>query len=163
MTTGIKYLDHLRDGLKEINSQKTTLFVGWEDEFLSLLARTHEYGTHNAGKNHNITIPPRPHRQQTKDKNKDKWIKVLTQLLETNNYDVAYSFKQLGDIMSMDWRDIIKNANFTPLAKSTIKARIRTQNQKPNAKNPKPVIYGDAPLNATGDLLRGIDYKVTNE
>ena len=142
----IKNLENKLKNIKESNNHQVV--VGWEDEEMSLIAATLEFGTHNAGKGNHTTIPPRPHRYNAIKMYKKKWIADLEYYLVKNNYAQDKTLKQIGNDIRKDWVDSIKDGDYTALAASTLKAR-KSAN-----------IRGTKPLVATRKMLNTLSFRI---
>lgn len=159
----------LEKNLRYVSEQKETLFVGWLDTQMSKIAKIHEYGAiitvtdkmrgflaaayniHLKASTTQIVIPPRPHRYETIQKNKDKWREYLMKLLVKNKFDIAKSLAALGKIVQQDYKSTIKAGNFKELTAATIHIR------------GVDGIVGTTPLNATGEFERTIQSELIND
>jgi hypothetical protein len=158
----------LEDKLKKIYNQRTTLFVGWDNPEMAKIAGIQEYGatitvTDKMRKflawkyeiylkktTTHIIIPPRAHRYQVVQENKDKWSKQLATLLEKNNYNLVKSLGALGVEMRKDYIGTLKQGKFQELSAATMLIR-----EKKN-------IAGSQPLYATRGLALNLTFEVYN-
>lgn len=158
----------LQEKLTKIKNQRATLFVGWDNPEMAKIATIQEYGANITVTDKmrgflavtygiylkktttHIMIPPRAHRYQLVQNNKNKWTKQLRILLIKNNYDILKSFGAMGAIMKQDYSQVIKDGKFQTLSEATM--HIRKIND----------IAGSQPLYATGEMERVLTYEVYN-
>jgi hypothetical protein len=160
-----KKFDKLEIKIKNLSKQNYTVSVGWFNAEMAKIAKIQEYGAHinvtqkmrifmlktygiNLFGKDTITIPPRPHMQETKNKFIDSWKKKLATLLKRNNYDLEKSLSTLSLIMVQDYKSVFADAKFKDLSSATLHIR--------QIKN----IGGTQPLVASGEMQRQIDGKV---
>lgn len=162
-----KMLLSLEKELAKATERNHMLEVGWFDKENAEIATVNEYGAvrpitaanraefsaagielGNTAKT--ITIPPRPHRQQTITKNKNHWKNILSVALTKTNFDVDTSLNILGIEMQQNYKDMIKSGEF--VRNSPITLAIRKQKG----------IGSTIPLYATGEWERALTYEVSN-
>jgi hypothetical protein len=162
-----KILDDLTKQLKETAQKKIAVEVGWFNPEFAKIARINEFGaiipiTHEhraelskhgvelSSSAKQITIPPRPHRQQTINKNMHNWKELLAKLLKKTG-NIEKSLEMLSFEMEKDYKETFFEGNF--IRNSPITLQIRKHKG----------IGSTIPLYATGELQRMIERKVTHE
>lgn len=138
-----RVFNYLERMAKHISDNQMYLFVGWDNEYMSMLARIHEFGT--------IKIPSRPHRRNTLAKYGVTWRKYLVKQLKENDYDIELALNRLGDMARRNYGSIIRQGEFHPLAPKTLYHRKLKD------------IRGTLPLNATGEMARQLMFKVVKD
>lgn len=146
---GINF-DKLAKKLEKANKDTLVIFVGWENEKYSGIAKMQEYGgaTRFGGKT--VHIPARPHKKQTIEKNRAKWKATLSKLFDADK-DILTITQLLALSILQSYQAEMKSGNFTALSPATIEGRKKRKNS-PN--------FGTTPLDDTGDLIRNMTHEV---
>ena len=160
---------NLENKLNQLGGKKITLFVGWDDPQLAMIARVQEYGEkiditpkmrkffawafgiHLKRSTTQIVIPPRPHRANTIKKNQAKWKKTLAIELRRSGYNLEASLEALGMQVLQDYKAVLMSGKFKQISGATRCIRTVTG------------VGGSAPLYATGELQRRLKAEVTND
>lgn len=143
------------DSAKNIKDARVR--VGWFEESkyddntpIALVAYFQEYGTKRG-------IPQRPFMRPAELKNKAKWEQIALQeikkCIETGR-PLTQAMAKLGLVVQGDIAREISSLTQPPLAKSTIKARMRRKGQK------KATTTIQKPLIDTGAMLAALTNKV---
>lgn len=67
--------------------------------------------------------PPRPFFSNMVAKNKGGWPNLIAIMLKKNKYDVRRALLEVGDVISQELQQSIRDTNAPPLAESTIAAK----------------------------------------
>lgn len=67
--------------------------------------------------------PPRPFFSNMVAKNQKGWPNLVAILLKKNKYDVQATLLEVGDVISQELQQSIRDTNSPPLAESTIEAK----------------------------------------
>lgn len=128
---GVKVIDHgfdkYKKAVQELNSKKihVGLFAAVGDKVLTK-AIVNEFGTKNAGKNKNITIPERSFVRSTFNKQYKKVASRFNQIFISfgkRQYDISRRFKLIGVEQEMETKKTINDMKTPPNAPSTIRAK----------------------------------------
>jgi hypothetical protein len=130
--------------------RKSTLNVGFlegataaDGTPIAYIAAINEFGAMGAGKNHNVTIPPRPAFRNMIAAKNSEWGPVLGNLLKQEQYDAPRALDTLGTGIAGQLQQSIRDFSDPPNAPSTIAAK-----------------GFDKPLIDTGDMVRAVDHEV---
>lgn len=148
-------LKNLKQKVKDLSKNNMVLKVGFLDAKNANIAQKNEYGgvytVDPEYKNRalqkgiylggSITIIPRPFMRTTVDKNKNKWVEILNNLLKNKTPDKALA--TLGKVIKSDIQYTISNNDFreNPPHIAEIKGR-------------------NKPLIDTGEMRNKVDYEI---
>lgn len=150
-------LKNLKQKVKDLSKNNMVLKIGFLDAKIAKIAKINEYGAiipvtakmrgwffynFNIRKSNNpIVIPPRPFMKTTINKNKNKWVEILNNLLKNKTPDKALG--TLGEVIKSDIQYTISNNDFIDNAPFTIMKKGRNQ-----------------PLIDTGKMRNKVDYEI---
>ena len=134
--------------------------VGWFPEAvyndgtpIALVAATLNYGTAEAGANHNVAIPARPFMDGAIQNNKDKWARIYKDRKESGASAEA-ALEEVCIAAREDIQESIETGNWEKLAKSTIEARARRHRGDKSGNLSQPLID-------TGEMINSVNYKIS--
>lgn len=139
-----------KEAFKKLNSKKVAVGL-FETAGKKVITRgiVNEFGTENAGKNKNVTIPERSFVRSTYNKNYKKVAKDFTKIaknISRGNYNVNAKLKEIGLKQELEIKKTINSLKIPSNALSTIKNK-----------------GFDNPLIETGEMRDKVSSKLVNK
>ncbi|HQT79437.1 MAG TPA: hypothetical protein PLD10_20530 [Rhodopila sp.] len=148
-TGGAALEAHLREIAQKVR-RSGTLEVGFPEGStypdgtpVAYIAAIQEFGTQNAGPNHNVTIPARPFFRTMIAEKRNEWGPALGQIIVNVRYDTEAALSQLGEGIQ-----------------GQLQKSIRDWTQPPNAASTVAEKGFDKPLIDTGHMVNSVRYVV---